>query len=1258
MISSTLLHGRHHADDRVFAIFKKVLACVLFAQMSCLVSYSPVRFDVSNCTVTLSAFSALATDSDGVVATLTARQASGSPLAGIPVKINAEACSSQSASTVTDAQGMLRILIRSGVVTSCTVNALLLIDVEAVPLPPTPAISFTAVDALAGVPATVVVPVGGSVYTGTAHFSSSDSAASLPADYTFTAADRNSATFSNVIFRTSGVQTLRAVDVTTGKILFSATYLVTASNVETAISITATAEAVAGVAIPVTFSALDASGHVQADYAGTLSIASSEPNAQIPSTVTLDNTVRGTTTIPVVFVHAGTWTLLATDQINNVISNAVEITVSPAQAAGFWLATQPAGTQTAGVPFALQVTPIDAYGNAVTNYAGIVSLTTTSSGATLPGAETFTPGSPQLFTGLSIFRAGSVTLTASDTARTALQSGTTLTVTHAAAASVGIVVNANAVQVNKLFRMTLTALDAFGNTDLAYTGTLAFSASDTAAVLPNDVTFTPNDDGVLSGVEMAFETPGAQELIATDLANPGILGNVNVTVLTAVPSHLVLSGLPVTMATWTDASAVVTARDVNNNVVAHYTGTIHFTSTDSKAVLPADYAFADSDGGVHAFTGILIQTPGNQSIQVFDQANNIASNAVALNANYPMARYTISTITSGVPAGITSLIQVDVMDANANFIPGYRGTVHFTSTDPRATLPADYAFTANDAGMHMFPATLAFTTPGTQTLTAEDSNDSALVGTADVYVNAPLSATFIVASRANPEQCLDLTGANPAYGTSVSLHPCQGFADEVFTFGSDGTIKCGVGCLTAGALSQDATISSEACALAETQRWIVSSSEIKVMGNPNLCLDANASRPINQLTLQPCANTATQGVVFHAVSPRYTLEHAGPNNCAQLNLSVDQVLSAPCSGSFQQTFSYTGSTLISSNICVTVANSNFVPGQSVNVSSCIGSQAQNWKFDYNNGQGVVIKSSGNPNFCLDSIDSNKTSYQIQTCSGSISQTFYPRVAAMYYQVKPTVAGSQTQCMTPQTVPIEAGVQLSVSACTHSAAQAATIWGLPSHAIAFNYGPLNANAWYLSAPSLANGQSVTFESTGGVLPVLVSHGNAGDTQLQVSTYYLDAFAGNTGQVVGLESGGSLVNPNVQLVPISFVLNPNADSTLCVEVANGWATSNAPLQVNTCTGAGRQSLLFSNIFESIAFGPLCVDVPNGISPGSPLQLRTCGNGGKQSWAISADAVSVQSLADPNYCIAATSLALLSPMVVNRCDGSATQRFAINY
>ena len=64
--------------------------------------------------------------------------------------------------------------------------------------------------------------------------------------------------------------------------------------------------------------------------------------------------------------------------------------------------------------------------------------------------------------------------------------------------------------------------------------------------------------------------------------------------------------------------------------------------------------------------------------------------------------------------------------------PSYVGIVHFTSSDPGATLPADYTFTPADAGTHTFTATFATSGQGAslknQTITATDTTTASITG--------------------------------------------------------------------------------------------------------------------------------------------------------------------------------------------------------------------------------------------------------------------------------------------------------------------------------------------------------------------------------------------------------------------------------------------------------------------------------------------------------------------------------------------------
>jgi hypothetical protein len=69
-------------------------------------------------------------------------------------------------------------------------------------------------------------------------------------------------------------------------------------------------------------------------------------------------------------------------------------------------------------------------------------------------------------------------------------------------------------------------------------------------------------------------------------------------------------------------SLTVTVEDAYGNVVTGYTGTVHFSSTDNKATLPANYTFTAADKGVHTFTGLILPKKGKQTITVRDTQNS------------------------------------------------------------------------------------------------------------------------------------------------------------------------------------------------------------------------------------------------------------------------------------------------------------------------------------------------------------------------------------------------------------------------------------------------------------------------------------------------------------------------------------------------------------------------------------------------------------------------------------------------------------
>jgi hypothetical protein len=95
-------------------------------------------------------------------------------------------------------------------------------------------------------------------------------------------------------------------------------------------------------------------------------------------------------------------------------------------------------------------------------------------------------------------------------------------------------------------------------------------------------------------------------------------------------------------------------------------------------------------------------------------------------------------------AGIPIRATVIVKDAAGALFGGYRGTVHFASTDPGAVLPPDYTFTTADAGRHDFADAISFKKAGLQAISVTEASDASIGSTSPVSVIAAGVAAYAV----------------------------------------------------------------------------------------------------------------------------------------------------------------------------------------------------------------------------------------------------------------------------------------------------------------------------------------------------------------------------------------------------------------------------------------------------------------------------------------------------------------------------------
>src|SRR5438552_7329793 len=318
------------------------------------------------------------------------------------------------------------------------------------------------------------------------------------------------------------------------------------------------------------------------------------------------------------------------------------------------------------------------------------------------------------------------------------------------------------------FSLTVTAQDAFNNTVTGYTGQIHFSSTDAPAVLPANYTFVGGDNGShIFTNAVTLKTAGPQTVSVNDTTTPAITGTTGRIAVNPAPAVTFSVSAPASAAAGAAFDLTVTAKDAYNNVATGYLGTAEFTSNDAHAVLPLDYTFLASDNGTHTFfNGAILTTSGARTITATDTVTASITGISGTIAVNPASAATLSVTAPAVAtAGTAFDVTVTVKDAFENVVTGYLGTVHFTSSDGSAVLPANYAFQVTDAGAHTFTGGVTLTTAGIQTVTATDTVNGAIHGTSgSILVSAAAAAAV---EYVNPDTSSLSSGSARAFTARV-----------------------------------------------------------------------------------------------------------------------------------------------------------------------------------------------------------------------------------------------------------------------------------------------------------------------------------------------------------------------------------------------------------------------------------------------------------------------------------------------------------
>jgi uncharacterized repeat protein (TIGR01451 family) len=230
----------------------------------------------------------------------------------------------------------------------------------------------------------------------------------------------------------------------------------------------------------------------------------------------------------------------------------------------------------------------------------------------------------------------------------------------------------------------------------------------------------------------------------------------------------------------------VSARDASGNIVPTYAGTVHFTSTDGTATLPPDGPLTNGAGTRSAIfhQGGTITATDTSNPSITGTSSPIAVIIIEPTATptpvpstptpipaTPTPTPVPPTPTPGpathfavsAPVFAVSTIPFDftvtAQDSANHTATGYTGLVHFTSSDPSATLPSNSTLTN---GTGTFQATL--NQMPTQTITATDTVNGSITGTSNpisVVIGDPTPSPTPTATPPKPpiDMAVNMTDA-------------------------------------------------------------------------------------------------------------------------------------------------------------------------------------------------------------------------------------------------------------------------------------------------------------------------------------------------------------------------------------------------------------------------------------------------------------------------------------------------------------------
>lgn len=201
-----------------------------------------------------------------------------------------------------------------------------------------------------------------------------------------------------------------------------------------------------------------------------------------------------------------------------------------------------------------------------------------------------------------------------------------------------------------------------------------------------------------------FNGDGAVDLAYVSTGAVTVVMNANDTAANLAGAVAFQVSMPSSTTSGSALPMTVTAIDANGNPATGFRGTVFLTTNDPAVKSNVAYTFTAADAGTHTFAGSLrLLTIGDQTVTVSSPL--LTSSTRTVTVTPAVSKFVVSAPAAS-SAGDTISITVTAVNALGDVGAGYTSTVHLASSDGQAGLPADYTFTAADAGSHTFAVTL------------------------------------------------------------------------------------------------------------------------------------------------------------------------------------------------------------------------------------------------------------------------------------------------------------------------------------------------------------------------------------------------------------------------------------------------------------------------------------------------------------------------------------------------------------------------